>query len=48
MRRAQSAAKILKRAEFVEHIGRDNILPHIAAALRRAAQIFGEKSERPA
>jgi sulfate permease, SulP family len=32
--------KMLHRAEFVEHVGEDNILPHINAALRRAAAIF--------
>jgi hypothetical protein len=28
---------MLHRAEFVEHIGEDNILPHVGAALERAA-----------
>lgn len=31
--------KFLQRAEFVEHIGHENILPHIDAALHRAEQI---------
>jgi SulP family sulfate permease len=32
-------AELLHRADFVEHIGPDNILPHIDAALRRARDI---------
>lgn len=32
--------KFLQRAEFVEHIGHENILPHIDAALHRAEQIY--------
>jgi len=32
-------ADMLKRAEFVEHIGNRNILPHALAALERAAEI---------
>jgi len=30
---------LLERAEFVEHVGSENILPHVAAALERAEQI---------
>ena len=29
----------LDKAEFVAHVGRDNILPNVAAALERARQI---------
>jgi SulP family sulfate permease len=32
-------AQLLQRADFMEHIGRDNILPHIEAALQRAREI---------
>jgi SulP family sulfate permease len=32
-------AKFLKQAEFVEHVGKENILPHIQSALSRAQQI---------
>jgi SulP family sulfate permease len=32
-------AQLLHRADFLEHIGRQNILPHIEAALQRAAEI---------
>jgi SulP family sulfate permease len=36
-------SQMLHRAEFVEHVGEDNILPHINAALERAAQIFNSR-----
>ena len=32
-------AQFLRQAEFVEHIGRENIRPHVQAALDRAAEI---------
>ena len=32
-------AKFLKQAEFVEHVGKENILPHIQSALKRAHRI---------
>jgi sulfate permease, SulP family len=32
-------ARLLKRSDFVEHIGERNILPHVAAALARAREI---------
>jgi SulP family sulfate permease len=32
--------KMLHRADFIEHVGEDNILPNINAALERAAVIF--------
>ncbi len=32
-------AKILQRADFIEHIGEHNILPHAQAALERAREI---------
>lgn len=32
--------KLLKRVEFVQHIGHENILPHINAALSRAEEIY--------
>jgi SulP family sulfate permease len=32
-------AKLLQKAEFVEHIGLDNMVPHVEAALERAAEI---------
>jgi hypothetical protein len=31
---------VLHRADFVAHIGKANILPHVAAALERAEQVF--------
>jgi sulfate permease, SulP family len=35
-------ARLLEQAEFVEHMGRQNVLPHIEAALERARQINAE------
>ena len=32
-------ASLLEKSDFVEHIGRENILPHVEAALRRAGEI---------
>jgi SulP family sulfate permease len=32
-------AKMLERADFVDHIGRENIVPHIQAALDRAREL---------
>ena len=37
--------KMLQRAEFVEHVGKDNILPHIDAALDRAAAVFNSRRQ---
>jgi SulP family sulfate permease len=34
--------RLLEQAEFVEHVGRENILPHVAAALERAERINAE------
>ena len=33
-------SQMLPRADFVEHVGEDNILPHINAALERAEVVF--------
>jgi SulP family sulfate permease len=30
---------LLQRADFIDHVGRENVLPHVEAALQRAAQI---------
>jgi SulP family sulfate permease len=32
-------ARLLKQSDFVEHIGAQNIQPHVAAALARAREI---------
>ncbi len=32
-------AQLLQKADFTEHIGRENVLPHIEAALQRAREI---------
>ena len=34
--------RLLKQSEFVTHIGEQNILPHVEAALQRAAEIASE------
>jgi SulP family sulfate permease len=34
--------RLLEQAEFLEHVGRENILPHVASALERAEQINAE------
>ena len=38
-------SRMLHRADFVEHVGEDNILPHIHAALARAAEIFSSQRQ---
>jgi len=35
----EQPAKMLEQAEFIRHIGRENILPHVAAALDRAREV---------
>lgn len=37
-------AEFLEQAEFVEFIGKENICPHVQAALRRARQVFEDFS----
>jgi sulfate permease, SulP family len=32
-------SRLIRKADFIEHIGRENVLPHIEAALRRAGEI---------
>jgi sulfate permease, SulP family len=32
-------AQLLHKADFIEHIGRENVLPHVEAALQRAGEI---------
>jgi SulP family sulfate permease len=36
-------AQLLDQAEFVEHVGKDNILPHVEAALRRAESLIANR-----
>jgi SulP family sulfate permease len=38
----EQPGQLLEQAEFVEHVGRANILPHVAAALERAQRINAE------
>jgi SulP family sulfate permease len=44
-------AQLLQKADFVEHVGRENVLPHVEAALERAREIgtaFGGVGEEMA
>jgi SulP family sulfate permease len=38
----EQPARLLQRAEFIRHIGAENILPHVGAALDRARVLAGE------
>jgi SulP family sulfate permease len=35
-------SKLLEKVDFIEHIGQENVLPHVEAALERARQINAE------
>jgi SulP family sulfate permease len=37
----EQPASMLKQAEFVNHVGQQNILPNVSAAIDRAAEVFG-------
>jgi len=37
-------ARFLEQAEFIRHIGAENILPHVSAALERAREVFEDRS----
>ena len=39
-------AQLMRRADFEEHIGKDNICRNIAEALRRAQRLYEHESER--
>ena len=39
-------AKLMNEAEFHHHVGEENILPHVEAALKRAAEIRGTTGPR--
>ena len=39
-------AKLMRQAEFEQHVGRENICPNIAAALERAKQAFAQHQAR--
>jgi SulP family sulfate permease len=36
-------ARFLKQAEFIDHVGANNILPHFQAAIQRARQLHEER-----
>jgi SulP family sulfate permease len=38
----EQPARLLAQADFIDHVGRENILPHVQAALERARQINAE------
>ena len=40
LRRSRAAGGFLHQAEFVEHVGADNIVPHVEAALARAQEVW--------
>jgi SulP family sulfate permease len=40
-------AMLMNAAEFHRHVGSENILPHVEAALKRAADIWGTTGPRP-
>ena len=35
----EQPARMLKQAEFIRHLGKENILPHVEAALERAREV---------
>jgi SulP family sulfate permease len=37
-------AELLEQAEFVEHVGRENLVPHVEAALERARELMSRFS----
>lgn len=39
-------ARLLQQADFVEHVGPENILPHVEAALKRAEEVSAEFADR--
>ncbi|MEP6716574.1 MAG: SulP family inorganic anion transporter [Terriglobia bacterium] len=41
----EQPGRLLKQADFIEHVGRENILPHVSAALERARNLRGLEDE---
>ena len=41
----QQPAKLMRQAGFGLHVGRDNICPHITAALERAKAVYEKPAE---
>jgi SulP family sulfate permease len=39
----EQPARLMRQAEFERHIGRENICPHVQAALERAGQIYDRR-----
>jgi len=44
----QRPAQLMRRADFEEHVGGENICQNIAEAIERAKELFKEKAEMPA
>jgi SulP family sulfate permease len=40
----QQPSKLLSQSRFLDHLGRENVMPNIQAALDRARQIYCAKS----
>ena len=36
----EQPARLMRQAEFEQHVGPENICPHVQAALERAAQLY--------
>jgi SulP family sulfate permease len=43
----EQPARFLERADFMEHVGEENILPNVSEALNRARQINATVSSLP-
>lgn len=44
----EQPAQLMRQAEFEQHVGRENICPHIQAALERAGQLHDRRRMHPA
>ncbi|HZO55171.1 MAG TPA: SulP family inorganic anion transporter [Bryobacteraceae bacterium] len=42
----EQPARMLNQSELTEHVGRENVLPHIKAAVERAVEIHSERAGR--
>jgi SulP family sulfate permease len=38
----EQPARLLSRSDFLEHVGAENVLPHVQAALSRAREVQGD------
>jgi SulP family sulfate permease len=44
----EQPAQLMHQAEFEQHVGRENICPHVQAALERAGQLFDRRRQHAA